>query len=81
MKRVQVAWIDSVSDDGWIVRDDALTRAAKDGMLDCVSVGLLLDENDSYVLIATSHMRDGDLVQGCLQIPREAVREIKELRR
>jgi hypothetical protein len=80
MKRVQVQWIDSVSDDGWINREDAITRAAKEDILDCTSVGFLLDETDRYVLLALSHMRDGDLVQGCLQIPREAVREIKELR-
>jgi hypothetical protein len=81
VRRVQVEWVDSVSDDGWVVREDAVTRAAKEGMLDCVSVGMLLDETEEYVLLATSHMRDGDLVQGCLQIPRAAVLSVKELRR
>jgi hypothetical protein len=81
MKRVQVTWIDSISDGAWVTREEAVSRATKDDILDCTSVGLLLADTDDYVLLATSHMRDGDLVQGLLQIPRVAVREVKELRR
>lgn len=81
LKRVQVEWIDSVSAAEWLSCDDALARACKPGVLDCTSVGLLLSDSDEYLLLCTSYMRDGDLVQGCLQIPREAVREVKELGR
>lgn len=81
MKRVQVEWIDSISDGSWVTREEAVTRAQKGDILACTSVGLLLADTDDYVLLATSHMRDGDLVQGLLQIPRVAVRGVKELRR
>jgi hypothetical protein len=80
-ERVQVEWVDSVSHDGWDNHEAAVTRAATPGVLDCTSVGLLLANTDDYVLLCTTHMRDGDLVQGLLQIPQVAVREIKGLRK
>jgi hypothetical protein len=81
VKRVQVEWIDSVTDGGWISRDEAVNRAATPDVLACTSVGLLVANEDGYLLLATSHMRDGDLVQGCLQIPKDTIRDIWELRR
>jgi hypothetical protein len=80
-RRVQIEWVDSVSDGGWTTYDDALSRAETKGVLNCTSIGLLLSDSDEYVLLCTSHMRDGDLIQGCLQIPRCAVRDMKDLRR
>jgi hypothetical protein len=80
-RRVQIEWVDSVSDGSWCDYDHALAQAASSDVMDCTSIGLLLSDSDNYILLATSYMRDGDLVQGRLQIPREAIREIRELRK
>ena len=81
MKRVQVEWLDSMTDGGWSDRDDAIRRAEHPDVLRVTSVGYLIADTDEWLLLATSHGPHADIVQGCVQIPREIVREVRELRR
>lgn len=78
---VRVDWTDSVTDGGWSDREEAIRRAAAPDVMACTSVGFVIDDTPEYLLVGTSWMRDGDLVQGALQIPRVAVREVRRLRR
>ena len=80
MKLVQIQWVDSGRTDGWDSTDNAIRDAAEDPMT-CYSIGWLLDANDRYVLIAGSqkppHKPGAAEVLSPLQIPREAIREIR----
>lgn len=80
MKLVQITWVDSGGGDGWDTPEKVLADAAEDPMV-CLSVGWLLDANDRYVLVAASqkpaHKPGTAEVMSALQIPREAVREIR----
>ena len=73
---VQVDWVDSIASNDWVTREEAVLRARGEGVMHSVSVGMLLDETDDYVLLIGSHMRDGDLVTGTMQIPRSSISEI-----
>lgn len=79
MKRVQVTWTDSITDGGWVEREAAIQRAEQPDVMNCESVGFLLADEPGYLLLATTHMRDGDMVQGVLQIPRVAVTAVRPI--
>jgi hypothetical protein len=81
VKRVQVEWVDSMADGGWSDREDAIRRAENPDVMNVSSVGYLVAEADDRLLLASSFGPHADIVQGCVQIPSAAVREVKELRR
>lgn len=81
MKLVLIEWVDSGRADGWDSPESVLREAAADPMV-CQSIGWLLDSNDRYVVIVGSQKpphkpgAPGEVLSP-LQIPREAVREMK----
>lgn len=75
---VEVEWLDSMTDGGWISKDDAIARATKDAMLHR-SVGYLIHETDDMILLAGSRDEYCDQLCGTMQIPRVAVLTIKSL--
>jgi len=77
---VEVVWLDSIGDHQWTDIDDARTSAASDGMRHR-SVGWLIDDQPSYLLIALSRSESWSQVDLTLQIPRGCVQRVKVLRR
>lgn len=78
MKRVEVEWLDAVSEGRWHGRDAAIREATRDSMLHR-SVGYLVHEDIEMVLLAGSRSESGDSIADTMQIPRVAVIDMREL--
>lgn len=80
MKRVLVDWIDSQGYGGWRNVEDAIRQAQKPDEMPCQSVGYLVDETDTYLLIGQSLTSDNVQVSNTLQIPKLAITKTRELK-
>ena len=69
---VQVSWKDSCTFNGWRALDDI------DGLMECMSVGYMVDKNDDYIAIAQSIAHQGDVGEITL-IPVAVISELREL--
>ena len=80
--RVEVVWLDSVSDGSWMPLEQALHEAAEEPLH--YSCGYLLAETDDYLLVGLSYqdtVTSKTMVADTMRIPRAVVREVRRLRR
>ena len=80
MKKVEVEWLDSISEGRWYGKDAVIAEATREAMVHR-SLGYLLHENEDMVLLAGSRSETGVMVCDTMQIPRVAVLTMRELRR
>lgn len=80
MRRVEIAWVDSMTEPyPWVDREEALRDAAKPGTLFTSSLGFLVTEEEGYVILAQSVAQNGDLLGHVIQIPKVAVVSIADV--
>lgn len=83
MRLVEVEWLDSMSEGGWMRADEARRRATVDAMAHR-TVGYVIDENDHSLLLAMGRSNEGDedsrLVHDTMQIPRVAILTVRDLK-
>jgi hypothetical protein len=72
-----VAWEDSRSLGGWHTPDQWREQLAE-GLIECRSVGYVLHQDETRLVLAQSQGRSGE-VADCLDIPRSAVRSVRVL--
>lgn len=76
MRMVLIKWVDSAFAQGWMSRD-----AVKSHQLSkCVSVGILVAENDEQITIMQSLSVDKDQMGDGLTIPKCSIKRIRKLR-
>lgn len=86
-RRVEVEWIDSTSQPGWVDATDVLDLVDRgDDALRCWTVGYLLDEAETSITVAPSFTIDPrtglhDEYGDAMTIPRSSIREMHDLRR
>lgn len=74
MKVVHITWLDSEADNSWTSLD------AVEGVLELThTVGLLVRETKSSLVVAHSHDPATDSVNGLITIPRPAVEKVRTL--
>lgn len=72
---VEVDWVDSFGEDGWMHRNDAIPTSPL-GI--CHSAGYVLADMDGWLTLTNSFSRCGS-VYGYLSIPRVAITEVRVL--
>lgn len=81
---VEVTWVDSHAEEGWIDLKDATKRAADKDALKVHNVGYLIAENKDYLLLSSGISpgvdSEDDLVTQTMQIPVCAVLGLVTLR-
>lgn len=80
MRRVEIEWLDSISEGRWNDREQIERQANRANMLHR-SVGYLLMDNDDFVLLAGSRGETNENYADTMQIPKVAVLAIHDLRR
>jgi len=76
--KVEVEWLDSVSEGRWSDLETVMREATYDAMCHRTT-GYLLVKNKDFVLLAGSRGDDSEMVADLMQIPRRAVLNIREL--
>ena len=75
--RVEVTWLDSHSEEGWVEVPLAISRAEDKNAIRVYNTGFLIAETDEYLLLAAGISpgvdKDDDLVIQTMQIPLGAV--------
>lgn len=77
---VQVRWLDSMAYDRWDSRSsikDKLTES--DGGLEHITVGWLIDDTETHIIIASSRHSTEDVWNGAMAIPRAVVLDTKDV--
>jgi len=69
-----VEWDDAYSKSGWTNPNDDLTISK------CITVGLLLSENDDRVVVAQNASHTSGSIGDILAIPRGCIKRIRELK-
>lgn len=80
-ERVEVEWLDSVSDGSWMPLEQALHEAEAEPLH--YSCGYLLAEVPDYVLLALSYQDSAagkPMVADTMRIPRPAIRAVHRVR-
>ena len=77
---VEVDWIDSVLETGWVYKGEALGKASPEAM-ECQTVGYLLQEHEDFILLAMGEMMASESLLNVVQIPRVAIKGIHDIRR
>lgn len=78
MKVVHVQWVDPAYTENEWQQWSEVNDWIKEGAAQCESVGLLIHEDDSLIVLAQSVGED-QIIAGGLKITREAIKKIKEL--
>jgi hypothetical protein len=79
LRRVEVEWLDSMSEGRWVDMETAVRTATREAMCHR-SVGYLIHETDDLVLLAGSRSEGGENVADTMQIPRVAVLAVHDLK-
>lgn len=76
MTPVYVVWRDAVSSDSW----ERLDEAARLELHEIRTLGFLVSEDDSQLVVALNYDRDGDAVSQCIAIPQDWIVKRRTLR-
>ena len=85
MKMLEVAWVDSNMNRGWSTVKETKAFLEKQTLI-CKSVGYLYEETDEYLSLVMSQAwqyaedKDAASYAELLTIPREAVKDTKEIK-
>ena len=77
VKLVCVSWLDAHNMENWQERRDVLELAEKSFKEDNRTFGEMIAETKDYVVVATNHSPQKDLIADAMMIPRKMIRKIK----
>lgn len=78
MKRVEVTWIDIMSDSGW--RNQSKLDRFITSSNAVVQIGFLYEDDDDQIVLLDSYFDDKTLFGGVHKIPKGCIRSIVELK-
>lgn len=74
-KVVKVLWKDSMSDNGrWTLADEM-----DNGIIDCITYGFLVEENDTYIAVAQTCGIDPEQYCHIISIPRCSITDMIQI--
>ena len=73
---VEIDWVDSYAEDGWMSRE---TQLHEPGYGQCHTVGFVLDGHDDWVTVTASYSEHGQMY-GFIAIPKVAITHIRVLK-
>jgi len=76
MKKVEIKWIDALSNDGWFTKEDAIKWANDDKGL-IIDIGFLVHKTKDWVLISPSYSEITEQHGYLKKIPKAQIISIK----